>query len=162
MWQPFDKRGRLRIWIVPLFVLMTAGYILAAIAVTLYSGLANAAIWWIVSGFFLWVLVMMAAVSEMVRLQRKADSEGEELISVGVKHSGSMILAGALLLVLGLVGILLNFFLGLCVASVGCGSLPSQAVPTFLASLTAGAVLLVTVIVLASRGLRRGAGAKIR
>jgi len=37
---------------------MTAAYILVAIAVTLYSGLAYAAIYWILSGVFLFFLAV--------------------------------------------------------------------------------------------------------
>src|SRR3989442_15172410 len=56
-WPLFDKQGRPRTWVViPLFVFMTAAYILVAIAVTLYFGLAYAAIYWILSGVFLFFL----------------------------------------------------------------------------------------------------------
>src|SRR5439155_5249005 len=56
-WPLFDKQGRPRTWVViPLFVSMTAAWILVAIAFTLYSGLAYAAIYWILSGFFLLLL----------------------------------------------------------------------------------------------------------
>src|SRR5437016_6987723 len=56
-WPLFDKQGRPRTWVViPLFVFMTAAYILVAIAVTLYFGLAYAEIYWILSGFFLFLL----------------------------------------------------------------------------------------------------------
>ena len=56
-WPLFDKQGRSRTWVViPLFVFMTAAYILVAIAVTLYFGLAYAAIYWILSGVFLFFL----------------------------------------------------------------------------------------------------------
>ena len=56
-WPLFDKQGRPRTWVViPLFVFMTAAYILVAIALTLYFGLAYAAIYWILSGFFLFLL----------------------------------------------------------------------------------------------------------
>src|SRR5437867_11343036 len=52
-WPLFDKQGRPRTWVViPLFVFMTAAYSLVAITVTLYSGLAYPALYWILSGVF--------------------------------------------------------------------------------------------------------------
>src|SRR5436190_1460 len=69
-WPLFDKQGRPRTWVViPLFVFMTAAYILVAIAVTLYSGLAYAAIYWILSGFFLFLLAAGLFVFLMKRRQ---------------------------------------------------------------------------------------------
>jgi len=69
-WPLFDKQGRPRTWVVsPLFVFMTAAWILVAIAVTLYSGLAYAAIYWILSGFFLSLLAAGLFVFLMKRRQ---------------------------------------------------------------------------------------------
>jgi len=69
-WPLFDKQGRPRTWVViPLFVSMTAAWILVAIAVTLYSGLAYAAIYWILSGFFLFLLAAGLFVFLMKRRQ---------------------------------------------------------------------------------------------
>ena len=53
----------------PAFVFMTAAWILVAIAVTLYSGLAYAAIYWILSGFFLFLLAAGLFVFLMKRRQ---------------------------------------------------------------------------------------------
>jgi hypothetical protein len=58
MWRPFDAMGRPRVWPLVIFGLFTAGYVLAAISVTMYSGLAAAAIWWILGGFFVFMLAM--------------------------------------------------------------------------------------------------------
>jgi hypothetical protein len=69
MWLPFDERGRPRIWIALLFALMTAGFVLAAITATLYSGFANAALLWILSGFFLFTLALMGFVYVKLRQQ---------------------------------------------------------------------------------------------
>jgi len=55
--------------VIPLFVFMTAAYILVAIAVTLYSGLAYAAIYWILSGVFLFFLAIGLFVFLMKRRQ---------------------------------------------------------------------------------------------
>ena len=69
-WPLFDKQGKPRTWVViPLFVFMTAAYILVAIAVTLYSGLAYAAIYWILSGVFLFFLAVGLSVFLMKRRQ---------------------------------------------------------------------------------------------
>jgi len=69
-WPLFDKQGRPRTWVViPLFVFMTAAYILVAITVTLYSGLAYAAIYWILSGVFVFSLAVGLLVFLMKRRQ---------------------------------------------------------------------------------------------
>ena len=69
-WPLFDKQGRPRTWVViPLFVFMTAAYILVAITVTLYSGLAYAAIYWILSGVFVFFLAVGLLVFVMKRRQ---------------------------------------------------------------------------------------------
>ena len=69
-WPFFDQRGRLRMWVIlPLFVLMTATYILIAVAVTLYAGLAVAAAYWVLGGFFLFVLALWLFGFLMLRRQ---------------------------------------------------------------------------------------------
>jgi len=55
--------------VIPLFVFMTAAYILVAITVTLYSGLAYAAIYWILSGVFVFFLAVGLLVFLMKRRQ---------------------------------------------------------------------------------------------
>ena len=57
-------------WVIlPLFVLMTATYILIAVAVTLYAGLAVAAAYWVLGGFFLFVLALWLFGFLMMRRQ---------------------------------------------------------------------------------------------
>ncbi|HYS74248.1 MAG TPA: hypothetical protein VEO96_09770 [Thermoplasmata archaeon] len=158
MWfDAFNERGRLKLSFVALFVGSTAGFVGLAMFQTAYGGYVSP--WWLIAGFFLWLIVMMLATFGMARLQRRADTENKEFVPVGRRYVGSILLVGALLLVLGLVGVLLDFSIGMCVAEGGCGSLPPAEMAAFLASLVAGVALLALVFGLAIRGLVRGGGA---
>src|SRR5256712_7743442 len=161
MWfDALNERGRLKISFLALFVSSTAGFVGLAMFQTVFGGYVSP--WWLIAGFFLWLLVMMPAIFGMARLQRRAYTENKEFVPVGHRYVGSILLVGTLLLVLGLVGILLEFSNGMCVAEGGCESLPPEAVAAFLASLVAGVALLVVVFVLAMRGVVRSGGARTR
>jgi hypothetical protein len=159
MWfEPFGERGRPKIRFVALGAASTAVFVALAMFQTANGGYES--LWWVIAGFFLWLLVMMPATLGMARLQRRAYAENKEFAPVGHRYVGSILLVGALLLVLGLVGILLQLSIGMCVAEGGCGSLPPGVVAGFLASLVAGVALLALVFVLATRRLVRGGGAR--
>src|SRR3989475_4533723 len=161
MWfDALNERGRLKISFLALFVSSTVGFVGLAMFQTVFGGYVSP--WWLIAGFFLWLLVMMPTIFGMARLQRRASTENKEFVPVGHRYVGSILLVGTLLLVLGLVGILLEFSIGMCVAEGGCESLPPEAVAAFLASLVAGVALLVVVFVLAMRGVVRSGGARNR
>src|SRR2546427_5029395 len=159
MWfDALNERGRLKISFLALFVSSTVGFVGLAMFQTVFGGYVSP--WWLIAGFFLWLLIMMPTTFGMARLQRRAYTEDKEFVPVGHRYVGSILLVGTLLLVLGLVGILLEFSIGMCVAEGGCGSLPPEAVAAFLASLVAGVALLGVVFVLAMRGVVRSGGGK--
>jgi len=159
MWfDAFNERGRLKISFVALFVSGTLGFVGLAMFQTAFGGYVSP--WWLIAGFFLWLLVMMPTTFGMALLQRRAYTENREFVPVGHRYVGSILLVGALLLVLGLVGILLEFSIGMCVAEGGCGSLPPEAAAAFLVSLVTGVALLALVFVLAMRGVVRSGGAR--
>src|SRR3989441_1475352 len=161
MWfDALNERGRLKISFLALFVSSTAGFVGLAMFQTVFGGYVSP--WWLIAGFFLWLLVMMPTIFGMARLQRRAYTENKEFVPVGHRYVGSILLVGTLLLVLGLVGILLEFSIGMCVAEGGCESLPPEAVAAFLAPLVAGLALLVVVFVLAIGRVVRSAGARHR
>src|SRR3989454_2800975 len=161
MWfDALNERGRLKISFLALFVSSTAGFVGLAMFQKVFGGSDSP--WWLIAGFFLWLLVMMPAIFGMARLQRRAYTQNKEFVPVGHRDVGSILLVGTLLLVLGLVGILLEFSIGVCVAEGGCESLPPEAGAGFLASLVAGVGLLVGVFVLAMRGVVRSGGGRTR
>ena len=161
MWfDALNERGRLKISFVVPFVSSTVGFVGLAMFQTAFGGYVSP--WWLVAGFFLWLLVMMPTIFGMARLQRRAYTQNKEFAPVGHGHVGSILLVGTLLLVLGLVGILLEISIRMCVAAGGCGSLPPEAVAAFLGSLVAGVALLVVVLVLALRGVVRSRGARTK
>ncbi len=159
MWfDAFNERGRLKISFVALFVSGTLGFVGLAMFQTAFGGYVSP--WWLIAGFFLWLLVMMPTTFGIFFLQERAYTENREFVPVGHRYVGSILLVGALLLVLGLVGILLEFSIGMCVAEGGCGSLPPEAASAFLVSLVTGVALLALVFVLAMRGVVRSGGAR--
>ena len=161
MWfDALNERDKTDLQPAALFVGSTAGFVGLAMFQTAYGGYVSP--WWFIAGFFLWLLVMMPTTFGMGRLQRRTYTENKEFVPVGHRYVGSILLVGALLLVLGLVGILLEFSIGMCVAEGGCGSLPPEAVAAFLVSLVAGVALLALVFGLAMRGVVRSGGARTR
>ncbi len=161
MWfDAINERGRLKISSVALFVSSTVGFVGLAMFQTAFGGYVSP--WWLIAGFFLWLLVMMPTTFGMGRLQRRAYTENKEFVPVGHRYVGSILLVGALLLVLGFVGILLELSIGMCVAEGGCVALPPEAVAAFLSSLVAGVALLALVFAAASRRVVRSGGARTR
>ncbi len=153
---PFDENGRIKVSFVALFISSVALFLGLAMFQTAYGGYESP--WWLPAGIFLFLLVMMIVTFGMRQLQRKADSRNQEFVPVGRKIAGPMVLAGGLLLSLGLLGILFDFSVWNCVGKDGCGSLTPQALPAFLAVLMAGLTLLAIVFGLATRGMGRKAG----
>src|SRR2546422_11186920 len=69
MWfDALNERGRLKISFLALFVSSTAGFVGLAMFQTVFGGYVSP--WWLIAGFFLWLLVMMPAIFGMARLQR--------------------------------------------------------------------------------------------
>jgi hypothetical protein len=131
-----------------------------AAAQTIYSGSISP--WWILSGFFAWIMVMVSVLLGLARFGRKVESEGEEPRLVGWNYIGPMVLSGSLLVVLGSIGYLIVVFVANCVAGSACASLPSGASPSFLVCLAAGLALLAGAYVLSARGRDTGPKPMIR
>src|SRR2546428_7251018 len=126
MWfDALNERGRLKISFLALFVSSTAGFVGLAMFQTVFGGYVSP--WWLIAGFFLWLLVMMPAIFGMARLQRRAYTENKEFVPVGHPDVGSILLVGTLLLVLWVVCILLGFFIRVWGGGGGCESLPPGA-----------------------------------
>src|SRR2546427_11567811 len=122
MWfDALNERGRLKISFLALFVSSTAGFVGLAMFQTVFGGYVSP--WWLIAGFFLWLLVMMPAIFGMARLQRRACTEDKGVVPVGHRGVGSSLLVGARLLGLVRLGVLLAFSLGVCGAAGGCESL---------------------------------------
>jgi len=130
--------------------LQTALFVAVAVAASVY-GAPSAPGWWVVAGFFVFVLGMMLSGFGLARLQQKAMTEGRPFAAVGTTSIGPMLLAGVALLVIGCIGIVSDVLLAGCVATGQCQPVPTLAGPTFLVALTAGAVLLVSASLLATR-----------
>ena len=151
---PPNDRGKLKAPFYVIFVGSTLAFVGLATFQTAYGGYESP--WWLVAGFFLWMLAMMLAAVGMARLQRRANTTDKEFVPLGKRYAGPMFLGGTLLLAVGLVGVLLNLSLNICVAATGCASLPPQMLVAFVAGLAAGGALLALVFGLAVRELGRG------
>src|SRR2546426_7176380 len=82
MWfDALNERGRLKISFLALFVSSTAGFVGLAMFQTVFGGYVSP--WWLIAGFFLWLLVMMPAIFGMARLQRRADTQKKEVVPGG-------------------------------------------------------------------------------
>ncbi len=149
---PYNERGKVKVFFYALFGGFTLAVVALAMFQTAYGGYESP--WWLIAGFFLWLLVMMLAVFGMARLQRRAAAGEKRVVPVGGRYAGAMLLAGTLLLVVGLIGALLDFSIGVCVATSGCGSLAPLTVVAFVTCSLAGVALLALDFGLAARGLR--------
>src|SRR2546425_8597690 len=79
MWfDALNERGRLKISFLALFVSSTAGFVGLAMFQTVFGGYVSP--WWLIAGFFLWLLVMMPAIFGMARLQRRADPQNKGVV----------------------------------------------------------------------------------
>src|SRR2546428_2282443 len=122
MWfDALNERGRLKISFLALFVSSTVGFVGLAMFQTVFGGYVSP--WWLIAGFFLWLLVMMPTIFGMARLQRRAYTPNKEVVPVGHRYVGSILLLGTLPLVPWVGGLLLGFFLGVCVVGGGWESL---------------------------------------
>src|SRR2546425_12817240 len=118
MWfDALNERGRLKISFLALFVSSTAGFVGLAMFQTVFGGYVSP--WWLIAGFFLWLLVMMPAIFGMARLQRRAFTQEKEVVPGGQRDCGATLPAGTLLVVLGRGGLLLGFFIGVCAVRGG-------------------------------------------
>ncbi len=149
---PYNERGKLKVSFYVIFVASTLLFVGLSMFQTSYGGYESP--WWLIAGFFLWLLVMMLAVSEMARLQKRAAPGEDGLVPAGRRYAGPMLLAGTLLLVVGLIGVLLDFSIGACAAKDGCGSLAPLTVVALVTCFVAGVALLALDFVLAARELR--------
>src|SRR2546422_10858326 len=114
MWfDALNERGRLKISFLALFVSSTAGFVGLAMFQTVFGGYVSP--WWLIAGFFLWLLVMMPAIFGMARLQRRGSTENKEVVPVGDRGCGARLLGGRPVLGLWAVCVLLVFFVGVCV-----------------------------------------------
>src|SRR2546427_3004427 len=99
MWfDALNERGRLKISFLALFVSSTAGFVGLAMFQTVFGGYVSP--WWLIAGFFLWLLVMMPAIFGMARLQRRGDNPKKEVVPGGHPDFGSVPPLGAPLFVL--------------------------------------------------------------
>src|SRR3989442_1900539 len=82
MWfDALNERGRLKISFLALFVSSTAGFVGLAMFQTVFGGYVSP--WWLIAGFFLWLLVMMPAIFGMARLQRRGGTQKKGVGPVG-------------------------------------------------------------------------------
>src|SRR2546425_3095234 len=94
MWfDALNERGRLKISFLALFVSSTAGFVGLAMFQTVFGGYVSP--WWLIAGFFLWLLVMMPAIFGMARLQRRGGNPKKEGVPGGDPDFGSRPLLGA-------------------------------------------------------------------
>src|SRR3989442_11233097 len=85
MWfDALNERGRLKISFLALFVSSTAGFVGLAMFQTVFGGYVSP--WWLIAGFFLWLLVMMPAIFGMARLQRRGETHKKGVFPGG--HPG--------------------------------------------------------------------------
>src|SRR2546422_1776999 len=97
MWfDALNERGRLKISFLALFVSSTAGFVGLAMFQTVFGGYVSP--WWLIAGFFLWLLVMMPAIFGMARLQRRGVNPKKEVVPVGKPDFGLVLPLGAPLL----------------------------------------------------------------
>src|SRR2546427_3997722 len=123
MWfDALNERGRLKISFLALFVSSTAGFVGLAMFQTVFGGYVSP--WWLIAGFFLWLLVMMPAIFGMARLQRRADTQNKEVVPGGHPDVGSILLLGTPVFGLWVVWLFLGIFLGVGGCGGGCESLP--------------------------------------
>src|SRR2546428_12950011 len=84
MWfDALNERGRLKISFLALFVSSTAGFVGLAMFQTVFGGYVSP--WWLIAGFFLWLLVMMPAIFGMARLQRRAETLDKGFLPGGAR-----------------------------------------------------------------------------
>ena len=157
MFRPLDDRGRPRVWFIVCFTGFTALLVLVAAFLTV-AGMPDASLWWVLAGFFLFVLGMMLSSFAMTRLWEKAVTERRQFAPVGEKWIGPMLLAGVALIVLGGLGVVSEALVAGCVGSGSCQPGSSLASPTSLAVLAVGVSLLAGSFILASRRAGRSAG----
>src|SRR2546428_13077840 len=120
MWfDALNERGRLKISFLALFVSSTVGFVGLAMFQTVFGGYVSP--WWLIAGFFLWLLVMMPTTFGMARLQRRGYPEGQEFVPAGHRDVRSVPRVGALLFGFWLVGTFPGFSLWVCVGAGGCG-----------------------------------------
>src|SRR2546427_10142169 len=82
MWfDALNERGRLKISFLALFVSSTAGFVGLAMFQTVFGGYVFP--WWVIGGFFLWLLVMMPAIFGMARLQRRGGTREQGVVPGG-------------------------------------------------------------------------------
>src|SRR2546422_2549225 len=94
MWfDALNERGRLKISFLALFVSSTAGFVGLAMFQTVFGGYVSP--WWLIAGFFLWLLVMMPAIFGMARLQRRGGTPEQEVGPRGRPPRLSIPLPGA-------------------------------------------------------------------
>src|SRR2546426_1429209 len=93
MWfDALNERGRLKISFVALFVSSTVGFVGLAMFQTVFGGYVSP--WWLIAGFFLWLLVMMPTIFGMARLQRRAYTAKKEVVPGGHRGVGSVLPPG--------------------------------------------------------------------
>src|SRR3989442_3826929 len=96
MWfDALNERGRLKISFLALFVSSTAGFVGLAMFQTVFGGYVSP--WWLIAGFFLWLLVMMPAIFGMARLQRRGHTQKKGVAPGGDPDVGADPPPGALL-----------------------------------------------------------------
>src|SRR2546426_4482203 len=95
MWfDALNERGRLKISFLALFVSSTAGFVGLAMFQTVFGGYVSP--WWLIAGFFLWLLVMMPAIFGMARLQRRGETQEKGVVPAGNPDFGKHPLVGVL------------------------------------------------------------------
>src|SRR2546422_10285402 len=103
MWfDALNERGRLKISFLALFVSSTAGFVGLAMFQTVFGGYVSP--WGVIAGFFLWLLVLMAAIFGIARLQRRGANGDYEVVPGGGRGGGVVALGRAGLAGVGRVG----------------------------------------------------------
>src|SRR3989442_9902084 len=93
MWfDALNERGRLKISFLALFVSSTAGFVGLAMFQTVFGGYVSP--WWLIAGFFLWLLVMMPTIFGIARLQRRALTAHKEIVPAGDPGVCALLLFG--------------------------------------------------------------------
>src|SRR3989442_14937336 len=82
MWfDALNERGRLKISFLALFVSSTAGFVGLAMFQTVFGGYVFP--WWLIAGFFLWLLVLVPPIFGMARLRRRGGPPETGVAPVG-------------------------------------------------------------------------------